>query len=93
MFVTAHTDRNTIDRARTTNPSGYVVKPFDESTLEAAISKALEVISEAPAQTAGRASILIIDDMAHTQATLVDLICWHANTWSSSRRRSLMPGR
>ena len=74
VFVTAHTDRNTIDRARITKPSGYVVKPFDESTIEAAITKAFEGSSAAPAETAGRASILIIDDMAHTQATLVDLL-------------------
>ncbi len=74
VFVTAHTDRNTIDRARATNPSGYVVKPFDEDTIGAAISKALEGSDPKPAAAASRASILIIDDMAHTQATLVDLL-------------------
>ncbi len=73
VFVTAHTDRNTIDRARATSPSGYIVKPFDEDTLGAAISKALEG-SAKPATAVSRASILIIDDMAHTQATLVDLL-------------------
>ena len=73
VFVTAHTDRNTIERARATSPSGYVVKPFDESTLGAAISKALGG-SDLAAAAASRASILIIDDMAHTQATLIDLL-------------------
>ena len=74
IFVTAHTDRNTIDRARATGPSGYVVKPFDEDKIEAALGKALEGSNRVPQETVNRASILIIDDMAHTQATLITLL-------------------
>ena len=75
VFVTAHTDRNTINRARATEPSGYVIKPIDETVLEAAMSKALVGSDPDPgAAVAGRSAILIIDDMVHTQAQLITLL-------------------
>lgn len=33
IFLTSHADRATLDRAKKTFPSGYVVKPFDEKDL------------------------------------------------------------
>jgi CheY-like chemotaxis protein/predicted regulator of Ras-like GTPase activity (Roadblock/LC7/MglB family) len=41
VYLTAFTDRETIERAKLTNPFGYVVKPFGESELHAAIELAL----------------------------------------------------
>jgi PAS domain S-box-containing protein len=41
LFVTAYTDRTTLDRAKITEPFGYVVKPFSERELEATIEMAL----------------------------------------------------
>jgi diguanylate cyclase (GGDEF)-like protein len=43
VYLTAHADRHTVQRAATTGPFGYVIKPFDEqallSTLEVALHK------------------------------------------------------
>jgi two-component system, cell cycle sensor histidine kinase and response regulator CckA len=41
VFLTAFSDRPTLDRVKTTAPAGYVVKPFDEGALRAAIEVAL----------------------------------------------------
>src|SRR4051812_39745161 len=35
IYVTAYTDRKTLDRAKVTEPYGYIVKPFSERELEA----------------------------------------------------------
>ncbi|HEY2343126.1 MAG TPA: response regulator [Chthoniobacteraceae bacterium] len=41
VFLTAHADRATLERAGRTEPFGYVLKPFVEEELEAAIQIAL----------------------------------------------------
>jgi len=41
IYLTAHSDRATIERARATNPFGYITKPFDERTLQTTIEMAL----------------------------------------------------
>ena len=33
IYVTAYTDRKTIDAAKMTQPAGYIVKPFDEAEV------------------------------------------------------------
>ena len=38
IFLTAHSDPSTLDRVRELEPIGYVVKPFKESDLLAAIT-------------------------------------------------------
>jgi CheY-like chemotaxis protein len=42
IYLTAFADDATLLRARTTAPYGYLVKPFDESTLIASIAMAVE---------------------------------------------------
>jgi two-component system, cell cycle sensor histidine kinase and response regulator CckA len=37
IYLTAHSDAETIRQARETEPSGYLVKPFDDRALDAAI--------------------------------------------------------
>jgi DNA-binding LytR/AlgR family response regulator len=37
IFVTSYADKATLDRAKLVNPDGYVVKPFDDKDLQAAI--------------------------------------------------------
>lgn len=43
IYLTAYADRNTLDRAKSTAPFGYIVKPFEETnlytTIEVALSK------------------------------------------------------
>lgn len=37
IFLTSYSDKAIIDRAKTVNPDGYIVKPFDEKDLQVAI--------------------------------------------------------
>jgi DNA-binding NarL/FixJ family response regulator len=41
IYLTSYSDKETLDRAKRTNPSGYLVKPFNEKTLYATIEIAL----------------------------------------------------
>jgi len=41
MFVTAHADRDTLERAKITEPFGYIVKPFHSVDFRAQIEMAL----------------------------------------------------
>lgn len=41
VYLTAYTDDRTLERAGNTNPSGYVIKPFNERDLRSAIEIAL----------------------------------------------------
>jgi len=40
IYLTAHSDRATLQKARLTDPSGYIVKPFDDEQLLVAIELA-----------------------------------------------------
>lgn len=42
IYLTAYADNQTLDRARATEPYGYVLKPFQERELRAAIDMALQ---------------------------------------------------
>jgi signal transduction histidine kinase/CheY-like chemotaxis protein len=42
IYLTAYADNHTLDRARITEPYGYVLKPFQERELKAAIEMALQ---------------------------------------------------
>ena len=41
VFLTSHSDKATIDRAKSTSPYGYLIKPFDNEDVYAAIEMAL----------------------------------------------------
>ena len=41
VYLTAYSDGETLDRAKVTEPCGYVLKPFDDRDLHAAIEMAL----------------------------------------------------
>ena len=41
IYMTAHGDQETLRRAKITEPLGYIIKPFDEQDLRAAIEVAL----------------------------------------------------
>jgi DNA-binding NarL/FixJ family response regulator len=43
LFLTSYSDRLTLERAKTVNPLGYVVKPFTQQSLYAAIEIALHI--------------------------------------------------
>lgn len=41
IYLTAHTDENTLRRAKVTEPYGYILKPFDEKELQVTLEMAL----------------------------------------------------
>lgn len=41
IFITSHADRSTIEEVKSTNPMGYLVKPFEERTLITTLEIAL----------------------------------------------------
>ncbi len=41
VYLTAHADRDTLERAKHSRPLGYIVKPFNEAELHASVEMAL----------------------------------------------------
>jgi DNA-binding NarL/FixJ family response regulator len=41
LFLTSYSDKDTLQRAKAVNPSGYIVKPFNEKTLLASLEIAI----------------------------------------------------
>lgn len=41
VYLTSYSDKETLERAKKTNPAGFIVKPFNEKTLYATIEIAL----------------------------------------------------
>ncbi|NIM18554.1 MAG: response regulator [Candidatus Aminicenantes bacterium] len=41
IYLTAHSDKKTLDRAKVTEPWGYIVKPFERGSLHATIEMAI----------------------------------------------------
>ncbi len=41
VYLTSYSDKDTLDRAKKTNPAGFIVKPFNEKTLYTTIEIAL----------------------------------------------------
>ena len=42
VYISAYTDERTLERARRTAPSGYLRKPFDNSSIQATLEQTLE---------------------------------------------------
>lgn len=41
IFLTSYVDQDTLDRAKVTEPYGYIVKPFNDSDLKTTVEMAL----------------------------------------------------
>lgn len=54
IYLTAYSDTETLKKAKLSEPFGYVLKPFDERTLEAAIEMALYKASRQQEQERAR---------------------------------------
>jgi DNA-binding NarL/FixJ family response regulator len=58
LFLTSYSDKETLQRAKTVNPSGYIVKPFNEKTLLASLEIA---ISNHAADLSSKMPLLSLD--------------------------------
>ena len=58
LFLTSYSDRETLQRAKAVNPSGYIVKPFNEKTLLASLEIA---ISNHASDSNQKAPLLSVD--------------------------------
>lgn len=74
IYLTSHADRSTIDAAKSTNPAGYIVKPFNRNDVYASIEIALnQVESREESQ-----SIFLPDGKHKTKIAMDDMIYAHA---------------
>jgi DNA-binding NarL/FixJ family response regulator len=73
VYLTAHSDRETVDRLKATGPLGYVAKPFDEGQLRVAVELALHTATGARerqerARTAEMRSAILEDRLRQISA-------------------------
>jgi len=81
IYLTAYSDRGTLERAAATEPDAYLLKPFDERELAANIGLALAKAHAGPRVKMGlRDSIALLDALGEP-ALLADLgdVIVHAN--------------
>jgi DNA-binding LytR/AlgR family response regulator len=62
IFASSHGDKGTIDKAKQTRPAAYLIKPFTEEDLYAAIETALVNFSNQKIKTEQEEEIIIIND-------------------------------
>jgi len=74
IFLTSHADRSTIEAAKSTNPSGYIVKPFNRNDVYASIEITLNQV-----ETKEESQAIFLPDGKHkTKIPMDDMIYAHA---------------
>lgn len=71
IYVTAYADPQTLERARLTEPYGYILKPFQERELQAAIEMALQ---RHDSDAHRRQEVLLKDFLAESSARLASTL-------------------
>lgn len=61
IFLTSYSDKTILDRAKKTNPAGYIVKPFNEQTLYTTLEIAMANFATRANQHVPRLSMLKIN--------------------------------
>lgn len=74
IYLTSHADRSTIDAAKSTNPAGYIVKPFNRNDVYASIEIALNQVESREENQ----SIFLPDGKHKTKIAMDDMIYAHA---------------
>ena len=78
IYLTAHSDKYTVERARMTRPSAYIVKPYNPERLDETIQKALLYGSGQIGVVAGdanrKANVLLVDNSEYTQTVMMNLM-------------------
>ncbi len=79
LFLTSYSDKETLQRAKAVNPSGYIVKPFNERTLlaslEIAISNyAADINKKMPVLTMDKINRHLLSPLSDREFEIVQLI-------------------
>lgn len=83
VFLTAYSDRETLDRANATQPYGYLLKPFEDRELNTTIQIALSRHSATVELRSQLAAIVESSDDAIIGKTLDDIIA----SWNSGAQK------
>ena len=89
VFLTAFTDKETLDRVKQTDPYGYIVKPFEEKDLEVTIELALYKFKKdkekqdiqaktdiSPSKETNFNDYLFVKDKTKLVKLRIEEICW-----------------
>jgi len=80
LYLTAHSDKKFIDRAKRTYPLGYLVKPFREAELAAAVETGLErAKKEATLLAEGAGNRLVVEKAQEAICVIQDGLVKFAN--------------
>ena len=79
IFITSYSDKNTLDKAKHTEPAGYVVKPFNDAALYSTIEIALFNYAQKdkhkyPPLSLSRINARLADPISEREFTLLELI-------------------
>jgi len=79
LFLTSYSDKETLKRAKAVNPSGYIVKPFNEKTLlaslEIAISNhAASLNRKMPALSSEKVNRSLLSPLSDREFEIVELV-------------------
>jgi DNA-binding LytR/AlgR family response regulator len=86
IFMTAFSDKETIDRAKQTNPHAYLVKPFDARTLQSSIELAIHNAGSRQFQT-GNGAVIPATATANADAVTADNFLLHDALFVKVRNR------
>jgi RNA polymerase sigma factor (sigma-70 family) len=79
LFLTAHSDKHTLNRAKEVNPSGYIVKPFNEKTLLASVEIAIanhtsQVNKQLPKLLSHKINSTLLDPFSEREFEVLQLV-------------------
>src|SRR5258706_12868099 len=98
VFLTAHSDEHTFGRAKMSDPFGYVVKPFEERTLQIAIELAphrhelerkLRQISRWMTATLSSIGDAVIATNSRGEVLLLNLVAENLTGWPQAEAAGL----
>ncbi len=79
LFLTAHSDKHTLNRAKEVNPSGYIVKPFNERTLQASVEIAIanhssQINKQIPKLLSHKINSTLLDPFSEREFEVLQLV-------------------
>jgi DNA-binding NarL/FixJ family response regulator len=79
LFLTSYSDKETLQRAKGVNPSGYIVKPFNEKTLLASLEIAISnhaaaINGKMPSLAADKINRRLLSPLSEREFEIVQLV-------------------